>query len=298
VFLEEELMERGKYFKYIFIAPTLVILAVTAFYPMYFALDTSFHRWKLTRSIEPEKFIGLDNYTRAFEDDNFINSFKVSLEIVAISVPLSVILGLAIALLLQKATYLNIFSRTFLILPFTIAPALKGYLWRFMLNPEFGMFDNLVDKLIPPLADIVWLEKSFWAIFMVSLTEIWGWAPLIALMFLGGLSTIDQEVIDAARTDGANSLQTMLYVTLPMLRPLILLITVLRIIFSLRLFDQVVTMTGGGPGNSTETLNYFVYENAFRFFDMGYASAVGYILMLIMLVMTYIYVRLLLKGSR
>jgi len=291
-------MHRGKYFKYIFIAPTLIILTATAVYPMYFALVTSFHRWKLTRSITRGPYIGLDNYTRAFEDDNFINSLRVTLGIVAISVPISVILGLIFALLLQRSTRLNIFTKTFLILPFTVAPALKGYLWRFMLNPDFGMFDRIVDILIPPLAGFVWLEKSFWALFMLSLTEIWGWAPLIALIFLGGLATIDQEVLDAARTDGANALQTMMYVTLPMLRPLILLITVLRIIFSLRLFDQVVTMTGGGPGNSTVTLNFFVYQNAFRFFDMGYASAVGYILMLLMFVMTYIYVRLLLKGSK
>lgn len=291
-------MQRGKYFKYIFIAPTLLVLSATAIYPMYFALETSFRRWKLTRSTTPGKFIGLENYKRAFEDDNFIHSFKVSLEVVAISVPLSVILGLAIALLLQKPTRLNTVAKTLLILPFTVAPALKGYLWRFMLNPDFGMFDRIVDTIIPPLAGIVWLEKTFWALFMLSLTEIWGWAPLIALIFLGGLSTIDQEMLDAARTDGANALQTMLYVTLPMLRPLILLVTVLRIIFSLRMFDQVVTLTGGGPGDSTETLNYFVYQNAFRFFDMGYASAVGYILMLMMFVMTYIYVRLLLKGSK
>ena len=106
-----------------------------------------------------------------------------------------------------------------------------------MLNPDFGMFDHLIDIFIPPLASIVWLEKSFWAIFMLSLTEIWGWAPLIGLIFIGGLSTIDQEILDAAKVDGANRVQQLMYVTLPMLRPLILLITVLRVIYSLRLFD-------------------------------------------------------------
>ena len=290
-------MQRGKYFKYVFIGPTLLVLTATTFYPMTYALITSFRNWKLTRSITPGPFTGFDNYVRAFEDDGFINSFWVTLQMVGISVSLSVILGLFIALLLQKQTRLNLFARVFLILPFTVAPALKGYLWRFMLNPEFGMFDFLVDTLIPPLANLVWLEKPFWAVFMVSLTEIWGWAPLIALIFIGGLSTIDKEVLDAARTDGANGFQTMLFVSIPMLRPLILLITVLRIIYSLRLFDQVVTMTNGGPGDSTETLNFFVYENAFRFFDMGYASAVGYLLMIMMFVMTYIYVRLLLQGQ-
>ena len=290
-------MERGKYFKYIFIGPTILILTLTTFYPMTSALITSFRNWKLTRSITPGPFTGFDNYVRAFEDDKFINSFWVTLQMVGISVTLSVILGLFIALLLQKSTRLNLFTRVFLILPFTVAPALKGFLWRFMLNPEFGAFDWLVDTIFPFLEGIVWLERPFWAVFMISITEVWGWAPLIALIFIGGLSTIDTEILDAARTDGANRFQTMMYVTLPMLRPLILLITVLRIIYSLRLFDQVVTMTNGGPGDATETLNFFVYENAFRFFDMGYASAVGYILMIMLFVMTYIYVRLLLQEQ-
>lgn len=290
-------MQRGKYFKFIFIVPTLVVLTATAFYPMGFALLTSFRRWKLTSSPEPGKFIGLENYARALGDENFINSVKVTFEVVAISVPLSVFLGLAFALLLQKQSRLNNFARVFLILPFTVAPALKGYLWRFMLNPDFGVFDRIVDTFIPALADFVWLEKPFWSVFMLSFTEVWGWAPLIALIFIGGLSTIDQEILDAARVDGTNRFQTMMYVTLPMLRPLILLVVVLRIIYSMRLFDQVVTLTGGGPGNATETLNFFIYKNAFRFWDLGYASAVGYILMIMLFIMTYLYVRLLMKEN-
>lgn len=290
-------MQRGKYFKFIFIVPTLVVLTATAFYPMGFALLTSFRRWKLTSSPEPGKFIGLENYARALGDENFINSVKVTFEVVAISVPLSVFLGLAFALLLQKQSRLNNFARVFLILPFTVAPALKGYLWRFMLNPDFGVFDRIVDTFIPALADFVWLEKPFWSVFMLSFTEVWGWAPLIALIFIGGLSTIDQEILDAARVDGTNRFQTMIYVTLPMLRPLILLVVVLRIIYSMRLFDQVVTLTGGGPGNATETLNFFIYKNAFRFWDLGYASAVGYILMIMLFIMTYLYVRLLMKEN-
>lgn len=291
-------MQRGKYAKYFFIVPALLMLVATAFYPIYFSLETSFRRWKLTQSIEPGKFIGLDNYTRALSDDKFINSFIVSLELVALSVPISVILGMAIALVLQKSTRLNNFTKIFLILPFTVAPALKGYLWNFMLDPTFGIFNIMIGAIFPSLAHTVWLEKPFWALFLIAMTEIWGWAPLIGLIFLGGLATIDPEVMDAARTDGANRFQTMIYITLPMLRPLILLVTVLRIIFSLRLFDQVVTMTRGGPGDSTQTLNFFVYQNAFRFFDFGYASAVGYLLMILMFVMTYIYVRLLLREAK
>ncbi|MCZ6831719.1 MAG: sugar ABC transporter permease [Gammaproteobacteria bacterium] len=130
---------------------------------------------------------------------------------------------------------------------------------------------------------------------MLAVTEIWGWAPLIALIFLGALATINLEILEAAKVDGATEWQTFWRVTLPILSPVLLLITLLRIIFSLRVIDQVFTMTGGGPGDATETLNFFVYKTGFQFFDIGYASALAYILMALLYAVAYLYVKALMR---
>lgn len=290
-------MQRGKYEKYLLLGPTLLIVLIVSLYPMYFALITSFRDWRLARSLTPEDFVGLANYTRAFQDENFINSLLVTTEFVIISVSMSIVLGLLFAVILQRRNWLTGLTKIVLILPFGVAPALRGFTWRFMLNPSYGAFDKLVDFVLPFMADIAWLSEPFWALVMLAITEVWGWSPLVALMFLGALGTINPEITEAASLDGANEWQTFWRITIPMISPIILLVTLLRIIFSLKIFDQVVTLTGGGPGNATETLNYFVYKNGFRFFDMGYASALGYILMAMMFVAAFFYVRSLLEEG-
>ena len=290
-------MKRGKYFKYILLGPTVLVLAATAAYPMIFAFVVSFRNWRLAYSRTAGEFVGLDNYARAFSDKAFHNSLLVTLKFVLMSVPLSVAIGLGIALLLQRRTRLTTFTKMLLLLPFAVAPALKGYTWRFMLDPGYGIFDTMIDKLIPPLSGVVWLQEEFLALFMLAVTEIWGWAPLIALIFLGALGTINPDILDAARVDGATAWQTFWRVTLPLLSPVIVLVTLLRIIFSLRVIDQVFTMTGGGPGDATVTLNFFVYRAGFEFFDIGYASALAYIFMAFLFAVAYFYVKALMRRA-
>lgn len=291
-------MQRGNVMKYVLIGPTLLIVFAVSLYPMIFAFVTSFRDWRLASSLTPEEFIGVENYTRAFLDENFLNSFWVTMRYVVISVSLSIILGLLFAVILQRRSVLTSVAKVVLVLPFAVAPALRGLTWRFMLNPQYGAYDKLIDTVFPFMADIQWLSEPLWALIMMATTEVWGWSSLVGLMFLGALGTVNPEVTEAAALDGANEWQTFWRVTIPMISPIILLVTLLRIIFSLKVFDQVVTLTGGGPGNSTETLNYFVYKAGFRFFDFGYASALGYILVAILFVAAFFYVRMLLGGEQ
>ena len=291
-------MERGKYSKYFLLGPAVIVTLAASIYPMYFALITSFRDWRLARSLVPEDFIGLDNYSRALQDERFLNSFSITVQYIFISVSMSIVLGLFMALLLQKRTWLNTIVKTVMILPFAVSPALRGFSWKFMLNPQYGVFDQIVDTLFPFMADINWLADPVWALIMLAITEVWGWSPLVALMFIGGLDTINPEITEAAALDGANEWHIFWRVTLPLLSPIILLVTLLRIIFSLKIFDQIVTMTGGGPGDATQALNYFVYLNGFRFFDLGYASALGYLLMLMMFIAAFFYVRALMRDPQ
>jgi multiple sugar transport system permease protein len=283
--------------KWAMLAPTFLLLLATTLYPFLYSFVTSFRHWLLSRSPRPGAFVGFDNYARAFGDAGFWNSVEVMAVFTVISVVLSMAIGLGIALVLERATKLNTLMKSLLIFPFAMAPALKGFSWRFMLNPQFGIIDYLIDCFIPPLKDVVWLGEPYWALFWLAMTEVWGWAPYIALVFIGALGSISREAIDAARVDGASTLQVFRYVTLPLLRPIIIMVGLLKTIFSVKMFDQVVTLTGGGPGRATETMNFFVYKAGFTFYDMGYASALAYILVTTMFVFAFVYVRFLMKGA-
>ena len=287
---------RSRWAKYWYLGPAVVVMLATITYPLFSALVTSFREWQLNESFEPGGFVGLENYQRVLQDSGFWNSVGVTVLYSVISVSLTMIIALTIAMVLQGPGKFKAFAKTMLILPYAVAPALKGFSWRFMLNENYGVYDTILDQL-PFTKNIVWLGDPFWALVSIAMSEVWGWAPLIALMFIGALGSIDPEVLEAARVDGANRFQLFFRITLPLLAPVILVAMLLKTIFSLKLIDQVVTMTGGGPGNSTETLNYFIYRQAFSFLDMGYASALAWIAVLGISVFTVFYVRMMMRRG-
>ncbi|MGY2896532.1 carbohydrate ABC transporter permease [Deinococcus sp. UYEF24] len=283
--------------RWVMLGPALLVIGATIIYPLAASFVTSFRDWRLTNSPLPGPFVGFENYIRAFSDENFLNSLRVSGLYMLLSVTLTLIIGLGIAMLLSKPTKLNVFARTLLIFPFAVAPVLKGYSWKFMLNPEYGIFAKMIGDVFHPLRGYVWLGHEFSALSAIAMSEVWGWAPLFALMFIGALGSIPGETTEAAKMDGATSFQIFRKITLPLLAPVIYIVALLKIISAFKMFDQVAIMTGGGPGNSTQTLYFNVYQTAFRNLDMGYASALSYILVVLMGVIATFYVRTLLKGD-
>lgn len=290
-------MRHSQFVKYFMLAPAVLVLAATTLYPTIYAFWLSFQQWKLSRSPTPGPFIGLDNYIRAVTDSHFWNSVIVTFEFTIVSVAMSVLIGLAIALLLHRSGRSSMFMKTLLIFPFAISPALKGFSWRFMLNPYFGILDKIIDTIFPPMADFVWLGNPASALFWLAVTEVWGWAPFIGLVFIGALEAMSEEVFQAAKVDGASTLQVFRYITLPMLKPILIMVTLLKTIFSIKVFDQVVTLTGGGPGDSTETINFYIYKTGFQFFDMGYASAIAYFVVILLFIFAFIYIKSLMKEE-
>jgi multiple sugar transport system permease protein len=285
---------RSKYTKFVLLAPALLALMATTTYPILFALVTSFRDWRLSRGPDPRAWVGFDNYTRAIGDAGFRNSIQVTLIFAVLSVVLSLVIGLAIALLLNKRGWRYTAVKSLLLFPFAVSPALKGFSWRFMLDPGYGVYTFLIGAVIPQFENFVWLSTPADALFWIAVSEVWGWAPLMALMFIGALGAISPEIFEAARLDGAGRWEMFRRVTLPLLAPVLLIVTLLRVISSLKMFDQVVTMTGGGPGRSTQTLNYYIYQVGFRNLDMGYASALAVLLVVGLSLFAFGYVRLLL----
>lgn len=281
--------------KYALLLPGLLVVFLTTILPVISVINLSFREWQITRSAVPGPYTGLGNYLRALSDKNFINSVIVTLNYTIIIVFFSIIIGLFCAITLQRDNRIAGIVKAVLIFPFAISLTLRGYSFRFMLLADQGILDAVLDFFLPRFQDIVWLGTPGTALFWLCVPVFWSWGPLSGLMLLGALNNIPRGIFEAARIDGASPLRIFRRITLPLLRPMIYVSALLVTLFSIRMFDIVHTMSAGGPGRSTETLNYLVYRVGFRVFDMGYASALSMIMTLVLIGMAYLYSRILVK---
>jgi len=283
---------------YLLLVPAFIIVLATTLYPLAYSFVTAFREWDLTKQRRPGEFVGIDNFLHAFSEPGFQNSIWVTTIFVVSSVVLTLIIAMSLALLLRRKGKLHTITRIILILPFAMSPALIGVSYRFMFNPEFGVIAKGLGGIFPSLEGIPWLASPDLAMSILVLTDVWHWAPYMTFMCLGGLASIPRETEEAARIDGASSLRIIFGIVLPQMKGVLLVVAVLKTIFALKMFDQVVTLTGGGPGTSTETLAYFIFNVGFKWYDMGYASALAWILTAIMMLISVWYVRMLLSERK
>ena len=295
---------RDRHLKYLFVMPAVLVVFTAAIWPLIQSFYMSFREWKLSRSrfsrpLWEYEYDGwenisylFENYLRAFEDDAMWNAVRVTSTFTVASVVFTIALALALALLLAPGGRFRFTVRTLLILPFAMSPALIGVSWRFMFQPDFGLFKAFFDVLIPPLADADWLGDPTLALIAVTGSDVWHWTPYLTLVFIGGLANVPRDAQEAAMIDGAPAWMVFRDVTLPSMLPVLAVGVILKTIFSLKMFDQVFMLTNGGPGNATQTLAHFIYFQGFKYYDMGYASAVSYLLVIPMFGLTWLYMRL------
>lgn len=284
---------------WVLLAPALLFVGAMALFPLGYSLILSFREWKLAKSSAAGDFVGLSNYANLLTDDpDFFEAIRVTGVFIAADVLITVAVALGGALLLHRAGRLNSLARTLLILPFVMSPALIGISFRFFLNAEYGVVAHVVGALVPAMKDTVWLADSTLSMAAVVASDVWHWAPYMTLVMLGGLASIPPETQEAARIDGASSWAVFRDVTWPQLMPVVSVVLILKTVFALKAFDTIYTLTNGGPGNSTKTLAYFVYEQGFNYYDMGYAAASAYLLTAVLLVMAGFYLRLIFSKTR
>lgn len=288
------MINRRRLMQYAPVLPAVLVVALVAVWPLLDSLQLSFHYWKLSRSNTPGGFVGADNYIRALiEERAFWNAAWVTAIYTVATVALSVIGALAVALLLSPGGRLRATARALLILPFAMSPALVGVSFRFMFNPEFGLFDAFFGVILPPLSEIAWLSRPALALLVCIFADAWGWVPFLAMVLLGGLAALPRETIEAAKVDGASGWRQLRDVILPQLKPALMVAIVLKTVFSIKAFDQVYMLTNGGPGTATQTMAHYAYFAGFKYYDLGYAAAVAWLIVLPMLVLAAIYARLL-----
>lgn len=261
-----------------FIGPALLIVLTVVIYPIIFSTGVSLFR--VTFASQSRPFVGLQNFERMLTNDDFIESTLNTLYYVVFSVSGSFVLGFGIALLIRRVTVGKDLLRLILIIPITMAPIVVGLMWNWMLDPLFGLVNWFFGLVGIPRQTL--LAQAGTARITVVLVDIWQWYPLVFLIIEAGMATLPRAPYESARLEGVSSWMIFRRITLPMLRPVILVALLLRTVDAFRTFDIVRVMTDGGPALTTETLSLYLYRTAFTFNKLSRAAA-GSILMLLVI---------------
>lgn len=266
--------------KHRFVLPLALVLSAVMLYPVAFSAWISLHDYRLTR-LNDVRWVGLDNYTFIATDPGFLNAMGNTITFVIGAVTLELILGLGLAILLQRLVRFQNFIRSTLLAPMFITPIAVGLMFRFLLNSELGVISHYLGEVG---ISIDWFGPQL-ALFSIILIDVWQWTPFMVLMFLAGLESLPKAPFEAARIDGASAWLTFRSVTLPMLRPVITVAIIIRALDAFKVFEYVFAITRGGPGDATETIMYYIYQAGFRFFRMGEAAAAAFLLIVVILVL-------------
>jgi multiple sugar transport system permease protein len=274
----------------IFLGPTLLILFAMLAFPTAYVLIVSFRDFQLTNPTAGNPFVGLENYRTLLSDPAFYGALWKSVLFTAASVALTFVLGMAIALLLNRRDVWGTgLTRTVILVPLILTPLVIGATYRFMLERDNGIINEIL--ALVGLERIPFLASSTWAMISVILVDAWQWTPFAVLVLLAGLESLPVEPFEAARMDGASRWGEFWYITLPLLAPVIAVVLLIRTMDAFREFDKIFIMTGGGPGTATQTLPIFLYRAGFQDFNMGFSAATGVIMLIIVTVVSSFYVR-------
>ena len=271
------------------VLPAFIILILLAVGPLFFMIINSFRAWKLSVPAPP-RFVGLKNYWVLIQDGRFWNAFSNTIILMVCGIVAQSILGLGIALLLREKFRLRSLVVGLFLIPVLIAPVVTGVTWRLMLHNEFGVVNYYLSflKIKGPL----WIQSNrFWGLLSIFIVDTWQWTPFVSLVLLAGLESIPQQVYEAADVDGAAPFRVFLRMTLPLLKPMFLLIILLRTIFIFKIFDPVFVITEGGPGVATESLSLFTYYIGMKHFDIGYAMSAGVIQIIFMIILANVFLK-------
>ncbi|MEM2355960.1 MAG: sugar ABC transporter permease [Candidatus Bathyarchaeia archaeon] len=277
----------SSYAGYWFVLPCFILLLGVLGFPMVMAVLNSFTPiW--TKGLKGFTFA---YYKKLFNDAIFLNSLFRTVYFVGATVSLHLILGLCVALALNSAIRARRFFRVMAILPWTVPDVIAGLVWACIYDPLNGLLNDLLHRLGLIASPVEWLANPSLVMPSVILADVWRGYPFVMLILLAGLQTIPKEQYEAAKVDGASAFQEFLYITLPNLKQMIAIATVLDIIWQTRRFGLIWVMTEGGPARSTEILSVLAYRQYFKFFNFEYASAISVILALILLLIGIPYIR-------
>lgn len=271
---------------YLFLLPAALILCVALIYPVGYMVWASFLNWNPSQRIGDAEFVGLANYVRLFSDAQFHESFAVTLAFAATVVSIELVLGVGLAMLLDRNIRGMSVLRTLFILPMMIAPIVVGLMWRYMYHPTVGIFNRTLKAA--GLDPVPWLSDPGWAFVSVVIADVWQWTPFIFILSMAALQSLPSSTMEAARVDGATPWQTILHVKLPLMMPVLIVTALLRLIDAFKVLEVILVLTNGGPGLSTEILALRISRTASEFRELGAAAAMSNLLLVLLMALTAI----------
>lgn len=271
-----------KYLPYLLIIPCMFVLLILNIYPFIETLRLSFFQWVLTKPHE-FFFVGVSNYVQLFKDSSFWNALFITIKFVFFAVSIEMILGYIIASLLAKPIKFSNVYTSLTLVPMIISPVVVGLFWRAWFAPSFGLVNYFLKLVgLAKFAPVEgFLGNPSTALATVIAVDIWEWTPFVVLIFLAGLKSLPSEPLEAAQIDGATGWQTFTKIIIPLLKPVILVVMLFRVMDAYKIFDTIWIMTKGGPSRATETMSILIYKNAFMYWNIGYSTAMAYIMLIL-----------------
>ncbi|NNB95321.1 sugar ABC transporter permease [Corallococcus exiguus] len=269
---------------YLLVAPAVVVLAVVALYPVLAAIWLSLHRYILV--FGERRFTGLENYAYLMGDARFWSALGNTAYFTAVAVTVELLLAVPLALLLNRAFPGRGLLRASVLVPWAIPTVVSARLWAWMFNPDYGLINRLLGG-----AEINWLGAPGYALHAAILVDVWKTTPFVALLVLAGLQGIPEDLYKAARVDGASGWRQFRSITMPLLKPALLLAVLFRSLDAFRVFDAIYVLTEGGPANTTETLSIYAYKTLMRSGDFGYGSTLSVATFLCVVLLAVVWLR-------
>ena len=285
---------RKQWTAYLFLSPWFVIFLIFTLFSVSFSFYLSFREWNIVEATKT--FVGLDNYVRLFRDPQFYQALKNTFLFTGFGVPLGMASALLVALLLNTKVRGQGLFRTLYYIPVITPIVVSAVIWKWMYQGDYGLINYYLLKLGLIHQKILWLSDPNLAMPALIVMGVWTGTGGTMVMYLAGLQAIPEELYDAAKVDGANGFQRLIYVTIPLLAPTTLYVLITSIIFSFQNFAHIYIMTNGGPLGRTTVIGYYMYLKGFRHFEMGYASAIAYVLFAIIFVLTMLQLKFV-KGD-
>ncbi|MEV5493986.1 sugar ABC transporter permease [Nonomuraea fuscirosea] len=273
---------------WLFLTPALVLLAGMLLYPIFYTVWVSVSDFELA-TFQPTGFVGLRNYTAVLNDAGFLESLKVTGVYLVIALPLQMVLGFAIAFLLNVEWRGRGVLRALFLVPMVVAPVVAGGVWRMLLDPLWGVV-NYVLGLVG-IGPVEWIGDPTLAMASVIIIDTWRWTPFVVLIAAAGIMALPGDVYEAARSDGAGRWQILRRITLPLLVPVMAAAFIVRWLGAVKMFDIALAATRGGPGNATNVVNLYIYEKGFRSLEFGSASSMATIVLVVTMLLTFVLFR-------
>ena len=284
------MLSQERRFGYALVAPAVIVLLAITAYPLIYNVWNSLHHDVVTSGV-PATWAGLANYKEIFTDNLFVPSLIRTIGFTVVSVAIETLIGLGLALALNRTFRGRGLVRAAVFIPWAVPTVVSAQLWKNMFDPQYGFVNYVLTALHLPLGHTTWLGETWTAWGAILVADAWRNTPFMAIVLLAGLQVIPGDIYEAARIDGASAWQTFRRLTLPLIKPALMVALIFRTLQSFLIFDVVYNMTAGGPGNSTSVLSYLNYQAFLVNFDFGYGGAISVALVVFALLIAAAYVR-------